>query len=213
LEPIAGARDRNPGRDDLAILVRLFRSHGIGQRAYPLAVHLLRQTGSLGRLMSCTSERLRQLGVLERELDALALVGEAMTVALKRRAEERPVFASYAAVVDYLHAGMAQLRHEEFRVLFLNGRNVLIHDEVMFRGTVGRVAVYPREIIVRALETGASALILVHNHPAGLAEPSREDIQITQRIQSACREVDIILHDHLIMSSSGHQSMRAKNLL
>jgi DNA repair protein RadC len=200
-------------QEDLRILVKLFRAQGVGARSTPLAVHLLRKTGSLGGVVACSPHRLRQLGVLESELEALALVGDALTLTLKRRIEDRPVLASYSAVLDYLHASMAYLPHEALRVLFLNARSVLIHDEVMFRGSVTTSMVFPREIVARALEVGATALIMVHNHPSGEPEPSKDDVVITRRVRAACREVDVLVFDHLIVGRNGHCSLRARDLM
>lgn len=211
----AGTRGALPTvpNEDLQLLVRLFRAHGVGARSMPLAVHLLRKTGSLGGVVACSPERLRQLGVLESELEALALVGDALTLALRRRIENRPVLTSSSAVLDYLHASMAYLPHETLRVLFLNARSVLLHDEVMFRGSVSASAIYPREIVARALEVGATALIMVHNHPSGAPEPSREDVVITRRVRDACRELEVVLLDHLIVGRHGHCSLRARRLI
>jgi DNA repair protein RadC len=206
------SRPADPGsipRRDLELLARLFRNHGLGVRSLPLAVHLLAQTGDLGSLIATSPERLRQLGVLKSELAILASVNEAIATVLHRRARDRPLLNDANAVLDYLHASMAYLHHEVFRVLFLNSRNHLMHDEIMFRGTLDQAPAYPREIVLRALEVGSAALIVVHNHPSGDPEPSREDIAFTRRLTAACAAMDITVHDHLIIGQSGHSSLRA----
>lgn len=212
---LRGARYSRPAdlgsipRRDLELLTRLFRNHGLGVRSLPLAVHLLAQTGDLGSLIATPPERLQQLGVLKSELAILASVGEAIATVLDRRAKDRPLLNNADAVLDYLHASMAYLHHEVFRVLFLNSRNHLMHDEIMFRGTLDQAMAYPREIVLRALEVGSAALIVVHNHPSGDPEPSREDILFTRRLISACNVMDVMVHDHLIIGRSGHASLRA----
>jgi DNA repair protein RadC len=183
--------------------------HGLGERSLPLAVHLLGQTGDLGSLISTTRERLQQLGVLKSELAVLESVGETISTVLHRRLEDRPLLNNTGAVLDYLHASMAYLRHETFQVLFLDSRNHLVHDEILFRGTVNQAPAYPREIILRAMEVGSTALIVVHNHPSGDPKPSREDIAFTRRLITACSAVDIAVLDHLIIGRMGHTSLRA----
>jgi DNA repair protein RadC len=121
---------------------------------------------------------------------------------------QRPVMSSWAALIDYCHTAMAHLETEQFRVLYLDRKNVLIADEEQARGTVDHVPVYPREVAKRALELNASALILVHNHPSGDPTPSQSDIDMTARIQAACEALGITLHDHLIVGKSSELSFR-----
>jgi DNA repair protein RadC len=123
------------------------------------------------------------------------------------------VLAGWQALIDYLHADMAHLGRERFRVLFLDTRNVLIADELMSEGTVNQTSVHIREVIHRALDLSATAIILVHNHPSGDAKPSRDDIQLTNQIRDAGRLVGIILHDHVIIGREGHASFKALGLL
>ncbi len=125
----------------------------------------------------------------------------------------RPALSSWAALIDYCTAAMARSPHEEFRVLFLDRKNVLIADEVQSRGTVDHTPVYPREIVKRALELGASALILVHNHPSGDPTPSRADIEMTREVAAAAKALKIAVHDHLVIGRSGHASFKALGLL
>lgn len=139
---------------------------------------------------------------------------EALAIRMARRSVlDRPAFSRIEAVTDYLHARLAGRLTEEFRVLFLNNRNILIHDERMGEGTVNQAPVYPREIMRRALELQATALILVHNHPSGDPTPSQDDIRMTRTIVEAGKPLGIAVHDHLVIARSGHTSFRAKGLI
>ncbi len=126
---------------------------------------------------------------------------------------QRPVLASWQALLDYLRADMAYLSVERVRVLHLNSRNMLIRDEHMGDGSIDQAAIYTREVIRRAIDLGSSALILVHNHPSGSPEPSRQDIEITRQIAEAGKRLNIAVHDHIIIGSQGHSSLRAMGLL
>mgnify|MGYP000181445056 CR=1 FL=1 len=123
------------------------------------------------------------------------------------------MLASWQALIDYLTIAMAHLKVEQVRVLFLDVRNQLIADEVQGEGSIDEAAVHPREIIKRALDLGAGAIILVHNHPSGSPEPSRADIQITNKIAEAGRLLGVVVHDHVIIGRQGHVSLKAKGLI
>ena len=165
--------------------------------------------------------------VLRADVDALLTVkgmGEAGAVMFKsvadaaeRLAREeilfQPVLSSWDRLLDYLRIGMADETTERFRILFLDVRNTLIADEEQTRGTVNHTPVYPREVVKRALELGASAIILVHNHPSGTATPSQADIDMTRTIRDAARGVNITLHDHIIVARSGTVSFADEGLL
>jgi len=125
----------------------------------------------------------------------------------------RPALSSWTALLDYCTAAMARVANEEFRVLFLDRKNVLVADEVQARGTVDHAPVYPREIDKRALEHGASAIILVHNHPSGDPTPSRADIEMTREIAAAAKALRIAVHDHLVIGRNGHASFKSLGLL
>jgi DNA repair protein RadC len=125
----------------------------------------------------------------------------------------RPVLSSWAALIDYCAASMARSPTEEFRVLFLDRKNVLVADEVQSTGTIDHTPVYPREIVKRALELGASAVILAHNHPSGDPTPSRADIEMTRDVVEAAKALRIAVHDHVIVGRSGHSSFKALGLL
>jgi DNA repair protein RadC len=141
------------------------------------------------------------------------MVRKVMMHVLRARALDAPVFADSEALMNYLFADMAYLPAERLRVLFLNSRNRLLRDEVMGEGSVNETPIYPREIIRRAIEVGATALILAHNHPSGDPEPSRVDIEATRRIAEAAYALDIQVHDHVILARSGWSSFRILGLI
>ena len=180
----------------------------------PLAKKLLDEFGDLPTLLAASPKELERVeGLGEGAVAALKFVEACAVRALQRKALARPVLANFDAVVDYLHARLAHELTEQFRVLFLNNRNILIRDEAMGEGTVNQAPVYPREIVKRALELQASAVILVHNHPSGDPTPSRDDIQMTRAIVDAAKPVGIAVHDHLVIARSSHASLRALGLM
>ena len=126
---------------------------------------------------------------------------------------ERPVLTSWDKLMKYCRASMAYEKSEQFRILFLKKKNVLIADEVQQHGTVDHTPAYPREVVKRALELGATALIMVHNHPSGDPSPSRADIEMTKEVKDACEKLEIVLHDHIIVSRSGNNSLKTLGLL
>ena len=132
---------------------------------------------------------------------------------LREGTRKRPVLGSWQSVMDYLHADMAHIMFERFRVLFLDTKNNLLTDEVLGQGTVNQAPVYVREVIKRALELGASAVILVHNHPSGDTKPSRDDIRLTEEVVKAGKPLGIAVHDHLIIGANGHTSFATLGLL
>jgi DNA repair protein RadC len=143
----------------------------------------------------------------------LATIQSAMVHCLRVPLAERPVISTAQSLLDYLGADMRDLRHERFRVLFLTTKNELMADDLVFEGTVGEAPAYPREIVKRALEVGATGMILVHNHPSGSHQPSQGDIDATRRIADAARIMGICLHDHLVLSRTGWCSFRTMGLL
>lgn len=198
---------------DASLLAELYIRNGMGKNARARATTLVRHTGTIGAALSCSEPRLRQLGATAAEIRLLGLLHSTMSLALRRPPEERPKLSSLSSVIDYLHLQMAHRQTEAFRVLFLNGRLHLIHDEVMGIGSVASVEVHPRTIIARALEVNARKMLLVHNHPSGDPEPSREDVQLTARIRDAGKMFDISVLDHIVIAQSGHVSLRAQNLM
>jgi len=153
------------------------------------------------------------LGDGEAAVRYLGIVRDAMLHSLRTEAFAKPVLTDSLALIDYLSLDMALLPTERLRVLFLNSGNRLLFDETLTEGSVSEAPVYPREIMRRALEVGATALILVHNHPSGDPTPSRGDVDATRRIADAGRALDICIHDHVIVARSGWSSFRALGLL
>lgn len=184
------------------------------QDVKPLARRLLDAFGDFNRVLSATPERLRQIkGVGDAVICELKIVEAAAHRLARARVMHRAVVSSWEQLLEYCHTTMAHRETEHFRVLYLDRKNVLIADEEQARGTVDHVPVYPREVVKRALELNASALILVHNHPSGDPTPSESDITMTHQIENAAQALSIILHDHLIIGKSRELSFRAEGLL
>lgn len=180
----------------------------------PLAKKLIRDFGGFGALLSADAEAIARVGDLSE--GAVAAIKIAQAAALRLLGEgvrDRPVLASWQALLDYLHADMAHNPIERVRVLFLNSKNVLIRDEPMWEGSVDESAVYIREIMRRALDLHATALIVVHNHPSGDPAPSQQDIKLTRDLVEAGRHLRIAVHDHIIVGAKGHSSLRAMGLI
>lgn len=208
---MAGGADALPDYELLELL--LFRAIP-RQDVKPLARELLEAFGDFNRVISAAPERLSQMkGVGDAVICELKVVEAAAQRLARARVMQRHVLSSWNALLDYCHTTMAHRAIEQFRVLYLDRKNTLIADEAQAEGTVDHVPVYPREIVKRALELNASALILVHNHPSGDPSPSEADIQMTHRIEQALRAVDLILHDHLIIGASQELSFRSDGLL
>nr|WP_068302753.1 DNA repair protein RadC [Pararhodobacter sp. CCB-MM2] len=180
----------------------------------PLAHSLIQQFGSLAGVVTAPESQLRKVeGVGETILVALKLA-EAVAGRLTRaKVLNRPVISSWDALLDYCHTTMAHRGIEHARVLFLDRKNCLIADEEQGKGTVDHVPLYPREVLRRALELEASALILVHNHPTGDPTPSQQDIALTERIRTGAEALSLTLHDHLVIGKSTEFSFRAEGLL
>ncbi len=191
----------------------LFASHPRGD-VKPLAKSLLKQFGSLRGVLTATPERLSEVAsVGEATISALKVVEAAAQRLLRAEAAEKPVLQNWKALLDYCQAAMGHKPREEFRILFLNHKNRLLADEVQQTGTVNHTPVYPREVVKRALELSASAIILAHNHPSGDCTPSQADIDITRKIGEAATAVGIQLHDHLVIAADAHFSFRAHGML
>ena len=180
----------------------------------PLAKDLLEKFGDLGSFLSAEPEALRSIGGLgDTAIAAIKAVQVAAIALSKEQVLNKTVLSNWKALLDYCRSQMAYLKREQFRVLFLDRKNVLITDEVQAEGTVDHTPVYPREILKRALELGASAVILVHNHPSGDPSPSKGDIAMTKEIVDACSKLDISVHDHIIVGKHGHTSFKSRGLL
>jgi DNA repair protein RadC len=180
----------------------------------PLARLLLDTFGDFNGVISTRRERLEALpGVGPAVVLQLKLVEAAAQRLSRSRVMLRPVISSWSALLDYCHTTMAHRETEQFRILFLDRKNILVADEEQARGTVDHVPVYPREVVKRALELNASALILVHNHPSGDPTPSQADIDMTARVRDACAALGITLHDHLIVGKEAEVSFRSLGYL
>ena len=180
----------------------------------PLARTLLTRFGSLAGVFNADSQSLAlHPGMGESSAAAIRNVALAARRFARTRAAEAPTLGSWQALLDYLTIDMAHLTVERVRVLFLDAKNRLIRDEHVTDGSIDEAAIHPREVIRRALDIGAAALIIVHNHPSGSPEPSRADIQITNRIAEAGRLLGIEVHDHVIIGREGHVSLKAKGLI
>ncbi len=180
----------------------------------PLARSLVQRFGSLAAVLNTDPRTLaNHPGMGEASAASLRIVGVAARRLARQAVREQPVLASWQALIDYLTIDMAHLTVERVRILYLNTHNMLILDDHVGDGSLDEAAIHPREVIRRALDLGAAALILVHNHPSGSPEPSRADIQITHRIAEAGRLLGITVHDHVIIGRNGHVSLKAKGLI
>ncbi|APG48847.1 RadC family protein [Phaeobacter porticola] len=180
----------------------------------PLARRLLDTFGDFNRVITAPSDRLAEVeGIGSSVITDLKIIEATAHRMARARIMLRPVLSSWDALLDYCHTVMAHRETEQFRVLYLDRKNILIADEEQAKGTVDHVPVYPREIAKRALEISASALILVHNHPSGDPAPSNSDIQMTDRVAGALAALDIVLHDHLIIGKSSELSFRSAGYL
>ena len=180
----------------------------------PLARKLIQDFGGLGPLLSADGETIVRVGGVSETVAAALKIAQASALRLlESRFAGNPVLGSWQAVIDYLRADMASLSIERVRVLYLNSKNMLIRNEPLSEGSVDEAAVYVREVIRRALDHGATAMILVHNHPSGDPQPSRQDIELTRHIADAARPLRIAFHDHVIVGAAGHSSLRAMGLI
>lgn len=208
---VEGGADAIPDYEMLELV--LFRA--IPRRdVKPLARSLLETFGDFNRVLSAPRERLAECkGVGDAVICELKIIEAAAMRLSRARVLKRHVISSWDAILDYCHTTMAHRETEQFRVLFLDRKNTLIADEAQAQGTVDHVPVYPREIVKRALELNASALILVHNHPSGDPTPSQTDIDMTAQVERACAALGLTLHDHLIIGKSAELSFRSHGYL
>jgi len=180
----------------------------------PIARALLARFGSFAGSIAAPAPDLRGVdGLGDAGIAALKTVQAAALRLVRAEVRDRPVLTHWSALLDYLSAAMARDRVEQFRVLFLDNKNRLIADEVQSRGTVNHTPVYPREVVKRALELNATALILAHNHPSGDPAPSADDIAMTREIKTAAAALGLVLHDHVVVGNGVTLSFRAQNLL
>jgi DNA repair protein RadC len=180
----------------------------------PLAKALIKRFGSFAEVLAAPPALLTEIdGIGDTTALQLKIVAAAATRLARGAVAARPLLSSWSAVLDYCRAAMAFDEREQFRVLFLDKKNGLIADEVQQRGTVDHTPAYPREVVRRALELSATAVILVHNHPSGDPSPSSADVRMTREIADAGKPLNITVHDHIIVGRNGHASLRAMKLL
>ncbi|GJL96011.1 MAG: DNA repair protein RadC [Hyphococcus sp.] len=180
----------------------------------PLAKELINVFGGFSQTLAAPIERLTEIkGVSDNVAQELKIVHAAGVKLAQERVLKRAVLSSWGDLLAYCRAAMADEKTELFRILFLDKKNILIADEVQQRGTVDHTPVYPREVVKRALELGASAIILVHNHPSGDPTPSRADIDMTQQIIKAAAALNIRVHDHLVIGHKHHASFKTLGLM
>jgi DNA repair protein RadC len=210
-------RFRKGGADALAEyeLLELILFRAMPRRDLkPLAKALITRFGSFAEVVSARPERLAEIeGLGEAAIIEIKIIEATALRLAKSSIQKRPSMSSLPAVIDYCRTAMAFLDREEFRILFLDKKNFLIADEVQGVGTVDHAPVYPREIMRRALELSASALILVHNHPSGDPEPSTDDIYLTHQIIAVGKPLSVAVHDHLIIGKHGHASLKGRRLI
>jgi DNA repair protein RadC len=210
-------RFREAGTDALSdyelLELLLFRAQPRGDMK-PVAKALLEKFGSFAEVISAPEKRLAEVeGIGEASITELKIVQAAASRLLRGQVKKRPVLSSWSSVLDYCRTAQAFADREQFRVLFLDKRNQLIADELQQIGTVDHTPVYPREVVKRALELSATALILVHNHPSGDPTPSRADVQMTQQIIAVATPLGISVHDHIIVGKEGHASLKGLKLV
>ena len=179
----------------------------------PLAKRLLHDFGGIGPLLGASADALRREGVSDAAVAALKIAEATALRLLEARIEGQPVLSSWDALGDYLTAAMAHRRTEEVRILFLNAKNMLLANDALWQGSVDEASVHVREVIARAIALGATALIIVHNHPSGDPTPSSQDIRLTRDLVEAGRHMKVTVHDHVIVGAQGRTSMRAMGLI
>jgi DNA repair protein RadC len=180
----------------------------------PLAKTLLEKFGSFAEVIAAPQARLAEVkGLGGAGATELKIVQAAASRLLRGAVRKQPILSSWTAVLDYCRSAQAFADREQFRVLFLDRRNQLIADELQQTGTVDHTPVYPREVVKRALELSATAIVLVHNHPSGDPTPSRADVQMTQQIIAVASPLGIAVHDHIIVGKEGHVSLKGLKLI
>ena len=210
-------RFREAGADALSDyeMLELVLFRAIPQRdVKPLAKELIEIFGSYAEVLAAPVQRLGEIkGLGDAAITELKVVQAAAARMLKGEVKKRTVLTSWSSVLDYCRGAMAFDDKEQFRILFLDKRNQLIADEVQQKGTVDHTPVYPREVVKRALELSATAIILVHNHPSGDPTPSRSDIVMTEAIVDVAKPLGILVHDHIIVGKDGHASLKSLKLI
>jgi len=211
------ARFREAGPEALADyeMLELVLFRAIPQRdVKPLAKMLLEKFGSFAEVISAPPERLKEVeGLGDAAVTEFKVVAAAAQRLARGEVRKRPVLSSWASVLDYCRTAQAFAEKEQFRILFLDKRNQLIADEVQQQGTIDHTPVYPREVVKRALELSATAIILVHNHPSGDPTPSSADIEMTKQVATIAKPLGVQLYDHIIVGKDGHASLKGLRLI
>lgn len=179
----------------------------------PMARALLKEFGGLGPLLSADAESLARAGLSDSVVAALKIAEASALRLLRTRIEKRDILSNWQSLAEYLRADMAHRAVERVRVLHLNSKNMLIRDELVSEGSIDQAAVHVREIMRRALELGSAALILIHNHPSGDPEPSRQDVSLTRELIAAGKALGITIHDHVVVGSNGQASLKSLGLI
>jgi len=202
------------GMPDYEILELLLMTALPQRDVKPLAKDLIERFETLAGVLTASPEALMAVpGIKETACTALKVVQTASVRLAKAVLMDKPIIGGWDRLIDYCRTSMGHDKVESFRILFLDRKNRLIADEAQQRGTVDHTPVYPREIVKRALDLGASALILVHNHPSGDVTPSKDDIEMTRKIREGAEKLGIALFDHVIVSKSGETSFKSQGLL
>lgn len=180
----------------------------------PLAKALIAEFGTFAKVISAPPAKLKKIpGAGDAAVAALKVTQDAALRLLQAEIKDQPILQSWKALLDYCRASMGYNKTEQFRIFFLDRKNKLIADELQQEGTVDHTPVYPREVVKRALDLGASAIILAHNHPSGDSTPSKADIHMTNKILEAATPLGVAIHDHLIIGASEHYSFKSNGLL
>jgi DNA repair protein RadC len=177
------------------------------------AKRLINLFGGIGPLLGASAETLKREGLSDATIGALKIAEATALRLLETRVEGRPLLSNWEALGDYLQAAMAHTAVEEVRVLFLNAKNLLIANEAMWQGSVDEASVHVREVISRAIALGATAIIIVHNHPSGDSTPSSQDIRLTRNLVEAGKHMKITVHDHVIVGAQGRSSLKSLGLI
>jgi len=207
---LEGGTDPLPDYELLEFLLYSARPQGDTK---PLAKELIKHFGGFAAVLSADRAALADFGLKDPTIAALIAVRAAAARMLKGEIADRPVISNWQALIDYCTARIGFAAAEEFHLLFLDRKNALIADERQQQGTVDHTPVYPREVVKRALELNATAIIMVHNHPSGDVTPSRADIEMTKQVREAAKAVGIALHDHLVIGRGKHASFRSLGLI
>jgi DNA repair protein RadC len=208
-------RDAGPGALSDYELLELVLFRALPRRdVKPLAKALIAKFGSFAEVVHAPEARLREIsGLGDAAVTEMKLIAATASRVAKGQVKQRTMLSSWSSVIDYCRAAMAFADKEQFRILFLDKRNQLIADELQQVGTVDHTPVYPREVVKRALELSATAIILVHNHPSGDPTPSQADIQMTKQIVEIAKPLGISVHDHIIVGKNGHASLKGMKLM